>query len=89
LINFSSKSPQVRAKPKNRLYPELYNRAAEELASNKDRQYFLGHPGANYYYRPFIAGEAPLKAEITKVTQLLPGTRIREFLFRNNGGKHA
>lgn len=71
---------------KEQLYPDLYDQTAVERASEKDRIFFEQHPGAKHYFRPFISGEAPLKGiEITKVIQLYPGARTRQFFYKNGG----
>ena len=68
------------------LYPHLLDQAAVDRASEKDRVFFEQHPGARHYFRKYIPGESPLAAIVfTKVTQIFPGCRARQFFYRNGG----
>lgn len=76
--------------------PPVQNRAIIEAVSNRDRQFFEGHPGETHYVRPYIPGEFPValaarlggalpaQDDWVLVTQVAPGLRSRQPLGMSN-----
>ena len=58
-----------------------------DLLAEADRMWFEDHPNSSEYTRTYIQGEAgvEINAVATKVHQVRPGLRIRQFILPGEG----
>ena len=58
-----------------------------DLVSKADQMWFEDHPDASEYVRTYVRGEAgvEINAVATRVRQVRPGLRIRQFILPGEG----